>query len=147
MRHTSMRILDMAKKKESAEESGQQDGVLVKAAKAIGNKGLLAAEARVVRQALGYHGVVALGSGAVLDPQTRDLLAAVRASYYLRDGAGYVRKSYPPMEFDYHPLAWNKAVQSVAPEDVVNAPTGGAGTGYQFVDLYGIEADLLLPFQ
>ena len=36
MRHTSMRILDMAKKKESAEESGQQDGVLVKAAKAIG---------------------------------------------------------------------------------------------------------------
>jgi RHS repeat-associated protein len=66
-----------------------------------------------------------------------DLLVSVQSSFYKRNGAGYVSKSYPPTALDYHPLAWNKAVQSVAPEDVVNAPTGGAGAGYQFVDLYG----------
>lgn len=66
-----------------------------------------------------------------------DLLLSVQASFYKGAGAGYASKSYPPTSMDYHPLAWNKAVQSVAPEDVVNAPTGGAGTGYQFVDLYG----------
>jgi shikimate kinase len=39
----------------------------------------------VVRQALGYHGVVALGSGAVLDPQIRELLAG-RPVVYLETG-------------------------------------------------------------
>ena len=46
-----------------------------------GEQAFRAMEARVVRQALGYHGVVALGSGAVLDPQTRDLLAGQQVVY------------------------------------------------------------------
>jgi shikimate kinase len=46
-----------------------------------GEQAFRAIEARVVRQALGYHGVVALGSGAVLDPQTRDRLAGQRVVY------------------------------------------------------------------
>jgi shikimate kinase len=50
-----------------------------------GEQAFRAIEARVVRQALGYHGVVALGSGAVLDPQIRDLLAG-RPVVYLETG-------------------------------------------------------------
>jgi shikimate kinase len=46
-----------------------------------GEQAFRAIEARVVRQALGYHGVVALGSGAVLDPQTQDLLAGQPVVY------------------------------------------------------------------
>ena len=38
-------------------------------------------EQRVVQRALRYPGVVALGSGAVLDPQTRDLLTGQRVVY------------------------------------------------------------------
>lgn len=69
--------------------------------------------------------------------QEADLITAIRTTFYKRNGASYDHKSFPPFELDYHPLAWNKSVQTVAPEDVVNAPTGGAGAGYQFVDLYG----------
>jgi len=50
-----------------------------------GEQAFRAIEARVVRQALGYHGVVALGSGALLDPHTRDLLAG-RPVVYLETG-------------------------------------------------------------
>jgi shikimate kinase len=56
-----------------------------------GERAFRAIEARVVRQALGYHGVVALGSGAVLDPQTRDLLAGQRVAY-LETGFAEVAK-------------------------------------------------------
>ncbi len=38
-------------------------------------------ERTVVERALGYHGVVALGSGAVTDEQTRQLLAGHRVIY------------------------------------------------------------------
>ena len=56
-----------------------------------GEQAFRAIEARVVRQALGYHGVVALGSGAILDPQTRDLLAG-RPVVYLETGFSEVTK-------------------------------------------------------
>jgi shikimate kinase len=46
-----------------------------------GEQAFRAIEARVARPALGYHGVVALGSGAVLDPQIRDLLAGLPVVY------------------------------------------------------------------
>jgi shikimate kinase len=56
-----------------------------------GEQAFRAIEARAVRQALGYHGVVALGSGAVLDPQTRDLLAG-RPVIYLETSFTEVAK-------------------------------------------------------
>jgi shikimate kinase len=46
-----------------------------------GEPAFRAIEAAVVRRALGYHGVVALGSGAVLDPRIRDLLAGQPVVY------------------------------------------------------------------
>lgn len=46
-----------------------------------GEQAFRAIEARVVRQALGYHGVVALGSGAVLDRGVQRLLAGQRVAY------------------------------------------------------------------
>ena len=56
-----------------------------------GEQAFRAIEARVVRRALGYHGVVALGSGALLDPQTRDLLSG-RPVVYLETGFAEVAK-------------------------------------------------------
>jgi shikimate kinase len=56
-----------------------------------GEQAFRAIEARVVRQAVGYHGVVALGSGAVLDPQTRDLLSG-RPVFYLETGFAEVAR-------------------------------------------------------
>ena len=46
-----------------------------------GEQAFRAIEARVVRQALGYHGVVALGSGAVLDRGVQGLVAGQRVVY------------------------------------------------------------------
>jgi shikimate kinase len=46
-----------------------------------GEQAFRAIEARVVRQALGYHGVVALGSGAVLDHGVSRLLAGQQVVY------------------------------------------------------------------
>lgn len=46
-----------------------------------GEQAFRAIEARVVRQALGYHGVVALGSGAVLDHGVPRLLAGQQVVY------------------------------------------------------------------
>jgi shikimate kinase len=50
-----------------------------------------AMERAVVQRALRYHGVVALGSGAVLDEQTRQLLAGHR-TIYLETGFAEVAK-------------------------------------------------------
>jgi shikimate kinase len=50
-----------------------------------------ALEGRVARQALRYPGVVALGSGAVLDPQTRALLAG-QPVVYLETGFSEVAR-------------------------------------------------------
>lgn len=46
-----------------------------------GEQAFRAIEARVVRRALGYHGVVALGSGAVLDHDVPRLLAGQQVVY------------------------------------------------------------------
>jgi shikimate kinase len=56
-----------------------------------GEQAFRAIEARVVRQALGYHGVVALGSGAVLDSGVQRLLAGQRVAY-LETGFAEVAK-------------------------------------------------------
>jgi shikimate kinase len=56
-----------------------------------GEPAFRAVERAVVRRALGYDGVVALGSGAVLDPQTRRLLAG-QPVVYLETGFAEVAR-------------------------------------------------------
>lgn len=65
-----------------------------------------------------------------------DFITAIEQVSYKKTGAGtYRRKSLPPVEFSYHELEWNKSVQTVSPEDVINAPAG-IGANYQWIDLY-----------
>lgn len=47
----------------------------------------------------------------------------------------YSKKSLPPLEFSYQPLAWNQDVQRVGEEELMNTPVG-LSANYQWVDLY-----------
>lgn len=65
-----------------------------------------------------------------------DFITAVEQVSYKKTGpSAYQRKSLPPVEFSYHEAEWNRAVKTVSPEDVINAPAG-IGANYQWVDLY-----------
>ncbi|NUQ23476.1 MAG: insecticidal toxin complex protein [Saprospiraceae bacterium] len=112
--------------------------------------------ARLCRRVLMYHHFTELGHEPCLvrslDLQYRDwsllagpeqgkklevtyLVAATQRSY-VRENAGQYRfRGLPPVEFGYQELQWNTRVESVAPEDVANAPAG-LSSGYQWVDLY-----------
>ena len=75
--------------------------------------------------------------GAPYQSQEADLITAVHRVHYKQTAPGvYDRRSLPKLEFAYHDLAWNRAVQPISSEDVVNAPAG-VGPGYQWLDLYG----------
>ncbi|MCK6694183.1 MAG: insecticidal toxin complex protein, partial [Thermoanaerobaculia bacterium] len=63
------------------------------------------------------------------------MVAATQRSYIREANDQYRFRSLPPMEFGYQELQWNTKVESVAPEDVANAPAG-LSAGYQWVDLY-----------
>ncbi|EPC01623.1 hypothetical protein L861_16525 [Litchfieldella anticariensis FP35 = DSM 16096] len=55
---------------------------------------------------------------------------------YIKDVNGdYSSKQLPPLEFSYQQHAWSRTVQSVAADEVVNAPAGLAAN-YQLTDLY-----------
>lgn len=114
--------------------------------------------ARLCRRVLMYHHFTELGEAPCLvrslDLQYRDwslldgreqgkklevtyLVAATQRSYIWDTGTDtqYRFRSLPPVEFGYQELQWNTKVESVAPEDVANAPAG-LSAGYLWVDLY-----------
>ena len=68
--------------------------------------------------------------------QEADQVVAITHVYYRRDGAAYVRSSYPALALDYHALAWDHSVRNVSLDDMANAPAGASGA-WQFSDLYG----------
>lgn len=58
----------------------------------------------------------------------------------LRDGVTYVtylKKSLPPVEFEYSKAIIQDDVRDVDPESLENLPTGLDGTGYRWIDLDG----------
>ncbi|HYM60376.1 MAG TPA: SpvB/TcaC N-terminal domain-containing protein, partial [Thermoanaerobaculia bacterium] len=76
-----------------------------------------------------------------------ELLTAVRRTHYRRTGpAAYAKKSLPAVDLTYQELQWSHAVEEIAAEDVVNAPSG-ASSGYQWIDLYGDGAPGILTEQ
>jgi RHS repeat-associated protein len=112
--------------------------------------------ARLCRRVLMYHHFTELGHEPCLvrslDLQYRDwsllagpeqgkklevtyLVAATQRSYVRENADQYRFRGLPPVEFGYQELQWNTRVESVAPEDVANAPAG-LSSGYQWVDLY-----------
>ena len=65
-----------------------------------------------------------------------DYIIAVQQSGYIKKQNGsYSKKSLPPLEFSYQELNWNKTVQNILPENLVNDPVG-LTRGYQWTDLW-----------
>ncbi|PWV56385.1 SpvB/TcaC N-terminal domain-containing protein [Chitinophaga sp. S165] len=62
-------------------------------------------------------------------------LSAVNQSGYIRNNNTYSKRSFPPLEFEYQELQWNKSIRTVSPESTVHMPAG-ISSAYQWVDLY-----------
>jgi hypothetical protein len=64
-------------------------------------------------------------------------LTSVMQSSYLRQGERYLKKSLPPVEFEYtHPTVQD-AIEEVDPGSLENLPIGLDGSAYQWTDLHG----------
>jgi RHS repeat-associated protein len=64
-------------------------------------------------------------------------LQAVTQTSYLRTDHGYLRRSLPPIEFDYAHPAVQDTVEEVDPCSLANLPAGVDGNAWRWVDLHG----------
>jgi RHS repeat-associated protein len=64
-------------------------------------------------------------------------LNAATQTGYRRQGAGYVARSLPPVEFGYTEARVQSAVQDVPAEALQNLPVGADDSTYQWIDLHG----------
>ena len=64
-------------------------------------------------------------------------LRAVTQTGHKREGAGYLKRSLPPVEFEYSQPIVQDAVQEVDAESLENLPSGVDGATYQWTDLHG----------
>ena len=65
-----------------------------------------------------------------------DFIIAVQQSGFIKKQNGsYSKKSLPPFEFSYQELNWNKKIQNVSKENLMNDPVG-LTSGYQWTDLW-----------
>jgi RHS repeat-associated protein len=63
-------------------------------------------------------------------------LSAATQSAYLREGAGYRKRSLPPVEFYYSEPVVQQNVEEVDPVSLDSLPMGVDGTSYQWIDLH-----------
>src|SRR5690606_27813075 len=63
-------------------------------------------------------------------------LTSVTQSGYVREGNGYLKRSLPPVEFEYTRPVVQSTVEEVDPASLENLPAG-LGAGYQWIDLHG----------
>jgi RHS repeat-associated protein len=64
-------------------------------------------------------------------------LLAVRQCGYRRQNGGYLRRSLPPLEFEYTQPIVQEAVEDVDADSLENLPTGLDGAAYRWSDLHG----------
>lgn len=64
-------------------------------------------------------------------------LISASHSGYVRQGAGYLKRSLPPVEFEYTRPVVQTEVEEVDAESLENLPAGLGGAGYQWTDLHG----------
>jgi RHS repeat-associated protein len=65
-------------------------------------------------------------------------IAAVSQSGYTRaEAGGYLKKSLPPLEFEYSDAVIGHDIHDVDPASLENLPSGVDGSAYQWVDLDG----------
>jgi RHS repeat-associated protein len=65
------------------------------------------------------------------------LLISISQSGYKRQAGAYLRRSLPPLEFNYSVTKIDETVRSVEPASLENLPSGLDGSNYQWVDLDG----------
>src|SRR5450432_762294 len=56
--------------------------------------------------------------------------------YIRKSASSYSKKSFPPIQFNYQALTWEKEIKTISTENLANAPVGLTGN-YQWADLYG----------
>lgn len=64
-------------------------------------------------------------------------LLSVTQTGYKRQPGGYLKKSLPPLEFEYSQPTIDETIREVDPESLGNLPYGLDGARYQWVDLDG----------
>jgi RHS repeat-associated protein len=64
-------------------------------------------------------------------------LCSVTQSGYKRRGGAYLRRSLPPLEFEYTAANIDETVHEIDPESLENLPYGIDGGNYQWIDLDG----------
>lgn len=62
---------------------------------------------------------------------------SVTQSGYVRKGGGYLKRSLPPVEYEYSQATVQDTVHEVDPASLQSLPIGLDGTSYQMVDLHG----------
>jgi RHS repeat-associated protein len=68
---------------------------------------------------------------------TGDFLGSVTQRGYRRQGAGYLTRSMPAVEFGYTPANVTGDLHDVDPDSLANLPAGLGAAGHQWVDLDG----------
>ncbi|NNV57631.1 insecticidal toxin complex protein [Panacibacter sp. KCS-6] len=56
--------------------------------------------------------------------------------YIKKEDGTYSSKNFPAVEFQYQKHEWNSEVNTIAAEELIHAPSGLDGAGYQFTDLF-----------
>ncbi len=111
---------------------------------------------RLCRRVLMFHHIIGLAGGeAGYDGLVRStdftyaaapadtpgplysFLASASQSGYAPQGDRYLKRSLPPLEFEYSRPEVQHAVEEVTPEGLQNLPSGLAGGAYQWTDLHG----------
>lgn len=62
-------------------------------------------------------------------------LTSITLAGFRRDGAGYLRKTYPPLEFDYSKPVIDPTVHTLPRDSLENLPQGVDGAKFRFIDL------------
>ncbi|ESS71643.1 mono(ADP-ribosyl)transferase SpvB [Methyloglobulus morosus KoM1] len=103
---------------------------------------------RLCKRVLLYHYFSELTGGSALikslnfdyDTSTEQdftFLKSITAFGYIKKPDGtYTSKNLPATEFNYEPHVWDKEVNSISQEDLVNDPVGLDELDYQFTDLF-----------
>jgi hypothetical protein len=71
------------------------------------------------------------------NPIASFITGITQSGYVLKDDGTYLKKSLPPLEFEYSKATINEEIQVVDAESLGNLPIGLDGTLYQWVDLDG----------
>jgi len=71
------------------------------------------------------------------NPIASFIASVTQSGHKRKAGGGYLKRSLPPVEFEYSEAKIQQQVREVDAESLENLPIGLDGAGYQWVDLDG----------